>query len=612
MLVDNYPGTFALVQIPIECAYSTPWGNDRCATFYGVTEHPSVFFDGVEEVVGTFGDLDEQYAQYEAAYLAREAIPTDVTIEVAGSPIAGAQTYSVGTRVCLEAGGTAKTMRIYIGQVLKNWPSSPDWCHHTFKQAAMTEDITLSPGECQTVVREFTFDNDSWAQQNDIQILVWAQEPQDTSPPDDRAEVFQAAIMNWPFPPDCNANGLPDDQDIASGYSPDDNANGVPDECEAPVFAGADLLVTPGLDGQPGPTYRDLAGDPVPPDFFGPGSDPFDGIIYFKGNPLTGTGLPPGTDTIVERLQDAELPDPFGSEDSVDTQIVALNLVSTMPITVTFNGGSESAIYDVQVCLSSISPQPLGQMLIRHQCAEGGTFDSTVPVIPKMTFTKVLGVPGAAEAILDPAPQLDFTVTNGCWSHADPGFGIYTSPGGMVDHDCDGVDDVPYLATSNFFGGVCWIGCDTSLPDEARKRLTVWQAPLAAQGVLPPEEGQADDLDGDGIHDLADNCPDAYNPLQEDTDADTVGDECDNCPENYNPFQEDIDSNGIGDVCDRCLGDLDENGVRNLSDLAQLLGHYGQTGMTYDEGDIDEDGDVDLSDLAWMIAVYGLPCPSQD
>jgi hypothetical protein len=31
---------------------------------------------------------------------------------------------------------------------------------------------------------------------------------------------------------DCNGNGIPDDQDIASGTSNDDNGNGVPDECE--------------------------------------------------------------------------------------------------------------------------------------------------------------------------------------------------------------------------------------------------------------------------------------------------------------------------------------------------------------------------------------------
>ena len=32
---------------------------------------------------------------------------------------------------------------------------------------------------------------------------------------------------------DCNENGVPDECDIASGFSLDDNGNGIPDECEA-------------------------------------------------------------------------------------------------------------------------------------------------------------------------------------------------------------------------------------------------------------------------------------------------------------------------------------------------------------------------------------------
>lgn len=32
--------------------------------------------------------------------------------------------------------------------------------------------------------------------------------------------------------PDCNNNGVPDDEDIANGDSSDDNSNGIPDECE--------------------------------------------------------------------------------------------------------------------------------------------------------------------------------------------------------------------------------------------------------------------------------------------------------------------------------------------------------------------------------------------
>ncbi len=59
-----------------------------------------------------------------------------------------------------------------------------------------------------------------------------------------------------------------------------------------------------------------------------------------------------------------------------------------------------------------------------------------------------------------------------------------------------------------------------------------------------------------------------------------------------------------------CFGDLDDDGYRDLSDLAQLLGSYGETsGMTYEDGDLDGDGDVDLSDLAALLGVYGDVCP---
>ena len=57
-----------------------------------------------------------------------------------------------------------------------------------------------------------------------------------------------------------------------------------------------------------------------------------------------------------------------------------------------------------------------------------------------------------------------------------------------------------------------------------------------------------------------------------------------------------------------CLGDLDDDGDVDLSDLAQLLANYGSSGMTYEDGDLDGDGDVDLADLAGLLAVYGTSC----
>ncbi|RZA18304.1 MAG: hypothetical protein EOP10_21285, partial [Proteobacteria bacterium] len=97
----------------------------------------------------------------------------------------------------------------------------------------------------------------------------------------------------------------------------------------------------------------------------------------------------------------------------------------------------------------------------------------------------------------------------------------------------------------------------------------------------------ADDQDGDGVKDAADNCPRVFNPIrpmdqgkQADADADGVGDSCDlcplgdascevkkfnddrdqdglkdivdNCPLDANPLQDDTDRDGSGDVCDPC------------------------------------------------------------
>ena len=57
-----------------------------------------------------------------------------------------------------------------------------------------------------------------------------------------------------------------------------------------------------------------------------------------------------------------------------------------------------------------------------------------------------------------------------------------------------------------------------------------------------------------------------------------------------------------------CPGDLDGDGDIDLTDLAQLLSHYGTIeGAIYEDGDLDGDGD--LTDLAELLADYGEACP---
>lgn len=64
-----------------------------------------------------------------------------------------------------------------------------------------------------------------------------------------------------------------------------------------------------------------------------------------------------------------------------------------------------------------------------------------------------------------------------------------------------------------------------------------------------------------------------------------------------------------GEPCG-CSGDLDADGDRDISDLAQLLSVFGQTGApgTLGCADGDGDGDTDISDLAALLAGFGIPC----
>jgi Putative metal-binding motif len=115
--------------------------------------------------------------------------------------------------------------------------------------------------------------------------------------------------------------------------------------------------------------------------------------------------------------------------------------------------------------------------------------------------------------------------------------------------------------------------------------------------TLVDEDALGEDTDGDGDHNLCDNCPQLANPTQLDTDADgngnscdnctfvantgqqdadldARGDACDNCRLDYNPLQDDYDGDAAGDACDNCLfdynplqTDMDDDVEGDLCDL---------------------------------------------
>ncbi|MBN1436025.1 MAG: hypothetical protein JW936_03025 [Sedimentisphaerales bacterium] len=148
------------------------------------------------------------------------------------------------------------------------------------------------------------------------------------------------------------------------------------------IQAGFDYWATPRAE-------MDFLNDPLPSDFFGPGSDPFEGQVCMTGSPVDPDNAL--ADTIVERLDDVTFNAPIGTE-LVDIELVALNLVSTEPITVTFDTGP-AKLYDVTLTLHTAGSSA-GQMTINRTHSQGGTFDFSVDAWVLFTFQDRLGSPG--------------------------------------------------------------------------------------------------------------------------------------------------------------------------------------------------------------------------
>ena len=147
------------------------------------------------------------------------------------------------------------------------------------------------------------------------------------------------------------------------------------------------------------------------------------------------------------------------------------------------------------------------------------------------------------------------------------------------------------------------------------------------------------DMDGDGVCDTNDNCPDHANEDQADCDDDGIGDVCaiadglsedcnangtpdgcdiaggdsEDCNANGVPDECDIENgdstdnnaNGVPDECDPCVGDLNDDALVDAADLAILLGSWGPCGGC--PADIFDDGDVNAGDLAILLGNWG-PC----
>ena len=179
---------------------------------------------------------------------------------------------------------------------------------------------------------------------------------------------------------------------------------------EPPVPPGTDYLKT--RDAQ-----FDFSINPLPADFFNPGSAPFIGPVQLEGNPFDQDNLG-NTDTLIERLEEVQFPG-LNNPVIIDIEIVELILVSIAPIEV--NTGTSSTFWDVEVELDP--PSPPGELEITKTHANGGTFQTDFHVQPLFTFTRV-GAPWDVRVFdrddngLPPIPMQ--SVTPADWSSLPP------------------------------------------------------------------------------------------------------------------------------------------------------------------------------------------------
>ena len=219
----------------------------------------------------------------------------------------------------------------------------------------------------------------------------------------------------------------------------------------APIFAG-DGTVRQGVDlwaTVEGFAQTSFEGNPIPADFFCPGSKPFAGRIYLKGAPLAAepAGSLGSIDTIVRRLDDAA----FDEKGVAFTrlQLMALSLVSTRPVE------TSCGSYDVSVRLDG--EQPTTRMRIVRTNARGGTYAAPLALNVKVVFTPTNGgVQGRREL----SHRVDLgPANNSVWAYAAAPRYEGTP---RIDTNGDGAADATLPVSSNFLAGVSPVASATS------------------------------------------------------------------------------------------------------------------------------------------------------
>ncbi len=149
--------------------------------------------------------------------------------------------------------------------------------------------------------------------------------------------------------------------------------------------------------------------------------------------------------------------------------------------------------------------------------------------------------------------------------------------------------------------------CDPGRHSFRVSPLTYFGHPPGLVEMRVERDAGPPDLDGDGLDDCVEGCPDISNPGNEDTDGDETPDACDNCPLDSNPDQADSDFDWFGDECDGCPLNWDKI-EPGICGCAEFDIHWDQDDLPNcidncprienpDQSDRDGDGAGDACDL---------------
>lgn len=210
-----------------------------------------------------------------------------------------------------------------------------------------------------------------------------------------------------------------------------------------PTFA-ADRVIYNGIDlwrtTDDGSTVAKFSDNPLPAGFFCNKSEPFSGVIAFRGVPVS-TSVPGAlgmTDTIVQRLDDAV----FNKKGVAHTrvQVRALNFESLAPVK------TACGLFVARVTLDG--EQPITRMRIIRENEKGGRFIAPIHVNVKISFTPV-GRPMAEP--LEVRKSLRFAAAkNQRWQTLAAQNVNKVSGFLLVDTDGDRAPDTYLPGTSNF------------------------------------------------------------------------------------------------------------------------------------------------------------------